>query len=141
MKGHSKLIGLSLLAGWLSFAGCTIVNTYEPAPAAAIKPTSPGSRIDINPSVAAQLSVTGINEINTEDGLKQIRIEVLNRSSNRFSFHYRVDWFNPNGMPVPTAGGGWIERRILDRETLALTAIAPHANAKDYTLKIIKSLP
>ncbi len=135
-----EILCLGLLAGVSSWSGCTTVNTVEPAQPAGARQMIDDKRVITDTTLNSKVNVLGVNTATTEGGLMRIQVELLNRRSSVQYFNYRVEWFDLNGMLVETAGGGWLQREILGRQTLTITAIAPSPRCKDFRIQLVEPL-
>ena len=142
MKTHhpSSILCLGLAVGSSLWSGCTTVNTVEPAQTAGTRQMINDKRVITDTSLNSKVNVLGVNTVTTEGGLMRIQVELLNRRSSVQYFNYKVEWFDLNGMLVDTAGGGWLQREIMGKQTLTITAIAPKANCKDFRLQLVEPL-
>jgi len=134
----TSILCLGLAAGSSLWSGCTTVNTVEPAQPVGTRQMINDKRVITDTSLNSKVNVLGVNTATTESGLMRIQVELLNRRSSVQYFNYKIEWFDLNGMLVETAGGGWLQREIMGKQTLTITAIAPNANCKDFRLQMIE---
>lgn len=134
----SAWLGL-LVGAAVVVAGCkTSVNTYEPAQSSAHREMVDDKRITTDNSLNKKVNVQFINSARNSTGHKVLQFEVLNRTKSMQFFFYAVEWFDAQGMLVPTTSNGWTERQIMGRETLVLSAIAPTPACDDFRIKFIE---
>ena len=125
-----------LLLGLLALTGCrTSVNTVENAEKSASRDIVKDKRVVTDPSL--RVNVTAINERTAPNGFKQIQIELTNRRNSDVSVFYSVEWFDENGMAVPTGTGGWVDTPFVARESKFVVLTAPTAMAKDFRIKLV----
>lgn len=135
----TALFGFSAALSLL--CGCsTTVNSVGRAQDIGQRQMVDDKRLLTDPSLDRKVRIIGINEATNPNGLLRINVEVLNLRRSLQPFNYRIDWLDPNGMPVETAGAAWIHREILGKETLNLTATAPNPAAKDFRIKFVEDI-
>lgn len=142
MKTRFPLITIfTALTGIACLSGCSsTVNTVEPAQPMGLRQMVDDKRVITDTALNDKVNVYGINTTTTPGGFLCLRVDVVNRRSSVQHFNYKIEWFDVNGMPVTTAGGGWLEGEILGRETKSITAVAPSPNCKDFRIQFIESL-
>lgn len=134
-----KLFGsasLCLTAGLACLTGCTTVNTVERAQPVAERQMVADKRIITDAGLNRGVSIVGVNEATISTGFTKVQIELLNRTSSPYSFHYHFEWFDDKGMLIQTTSS-WIDRSIQGKETMAITAVAPTETAKDFRVKFL----
>lgn len=134
-----KLAPMSAAAGllvWLA-AGCSTVNTLEPAQPAAQRQMLSDKRVITDTGLYGRVRPIGISTASVAGGLMKIQVEVINLTSKPQSFAYQIEWFDATGMIIKLPSTTWIDRQIQGKETLALTSVAPTDTAKDFRIKFI----
>lgn len=128
---------LCLVTSLVCLTGCSTVNTVERAEPLAQKQMTADKRIITDASLNRHVNVVGINETTISTGFAKVQVELLNKTSSPYSFRYHFEWFDGQGMLVPSPTSSWIDRRIQAKETMSILSIAPTETAKDFRLKLI----
>lgn len=131
---QTKVIAILMLV----VAGCSSVNTVERQTPVAQRQVVADKRVITDPGLNRAVSIVGVNEANVADGFLKIQIELLNRTTSTQNFKYQIEWFDAAGMVVKTPTTAWIDRQILPQQTLAITAVAPTASAKDFRIQLYR---
>ncbi len=131
---------LVLAAAALLVAGCqTPVNTTEPAQPAGQRSLIPEKRVIRDSDLARHVDIRGVNERVGPAGLLTIQVELLNHTSGRHRFAYKVEWFDAQGIELAGPAAVFIQRQIEGNEDIFITATAPNELAKDFRLKLIST--
>lgn len=131
----SAACGTSLLLG-----GCAnTMNTIEPANSVAQRQMLADKRLITDKDMQKHVHPIGLNTATGSGGFLKIQVEVQNTTSRRYSFNYRVDWFDENGMLINSPMAVATPRTIEGGETLAITATAPTDRAKDFRIKFLEA--
>lgn len=119
-------------------AGCTTVNTLEPAQPVAQRDMVSDKRVITDSALNRKVRIIGVNQATGAEGFLKIQIEVANTTSRRQAFTYRVEWFDENGMIINQPTKTALPRMLEGKETLSLTATAPTPTAKDFRIKFLE---
>jgi uncharacterized protein YcfL len=134
-----KLVLIPVLALAVLLGACsTSMNTIEREQPHGRRQMVKDKRIFTDASLRGDIEVVGVNEVQTGDLLK-VQLEVVNRTRSLKNFNYRFEWFDQHGMQVSTPASTSIPVQIEGGETVNLSAVAPHPNAKDFRIKMIES--
>lgn len=126
-----------VLTGALGFvAGCSTVNTIEPAQPAVQQRMIADKRLITDPNLAQSVCVKGLF-IATSGGLMQVQFQLQNRSSHTQSFVYEIDWFDEHGMLIHLPSKAPIPRTLAGGEGGYITATAPTPQAKNFRLRLL----
>jgi len=129
----------ALLAIALAVAGChTTVNSVENAQKSGQPNMIPDQRVVTDMSLSRKVSVFGVNTAMTPGNVLQVQVQLANRTKKLQRFAYRFEWFDANGMQIPTFSGTTIADEIEGGETKFISAIAPNPTCKDFRLNLIK---
>jgi len=131
------IISLAVATTAVFLSGCATVNTIEPAQPVAQREMLSDKRVITDTGLYGRVRPVGINVSTVSTGFLKVQIEVQNLSSRAQSFAYRIEWFDVNGMTLPTPTTVWIDRQIQGGESLMLTGIAPTETAKDFRVNFI----
>lgn len=138
MKTSNTLLLACLAATVLLPAGCTTVNTIEPAQPVAQREMLSDKRVVTDASLGRHVKLIGINTATGPGGFLKIQVEVQNTSRSRQSFTYRVEWFDENGMIISQSTRTAIPQTLEGKETASITATAPTDKAKDFRIKFLE---
>jgi uncharacterized protein YcfL len=126
-----------LLAGTMFCAGCLhtvdTVENYEKSYVA-----DEFVRAHFETDASASIKVRNGRQATAANGFLLISYEFVNRSSSPQSAMYRLNWYDENGMPVPTSLSQWSEIRLPGRGARWINFTAPNARAKDHGIEIIE---
>jgi uncharacterized protein YcfL len=136
MKTSTILLAGS--AAFLLWAGCTTVNTVEPAQPVAKREMVSDKRVITDPSLGRHVRVIGINQSTSPAGFLRIQVEVENTSRIAHAFTYRVEWFDENGMLIELPTYTAHPRTLEGKETLSFTVTAPTPKARDFRIKFLE---
>jgi uncharacterized protein YcfL len=126
-------------AAWLAACSTTSVNTVENADTTGQRKMVADKRIYTDSSLRGNIEIVGLNEATVGDLLK-IQLEVLNRTKKLKTFSYRVEWYDANGMQVNTPATTAIAKQIEGGESINISAVSPHPNARDFRIKMMESV-
>jgi len=130
---------LSLLFA-LALAGCSTVNTVEPA--------DPVMQPDYV-AVKQQITDAGLDDIvsvqhvvrsTVSDDLLKIQVELKNKTDTYHRFNYRFIWFDKDGMVVTQGQSPWRTSQVEGQQTVYISAVSPSPNAQDFRLELLDSL-
>src|ERR1039458_4702126 len=93
----SKLFFLLLAGGALALSGCTTVNSVENADKQGQRQMVTDQRAITDASLDRKVSIVGVNQSMTPDGLLKVQVELQNRTRSLQRFNYRFEWFDANG--------------------------------------------
>ncbi len=91
-----------------------------------------------NRALLRDLQITDIKS-RMVNGLMQVQVQVLNKSSRNFSFDYSFSWFDAEGFQVFGVGGHWTPVQVTGNEVKSLIGVAPKPEAQQFRVKIRKS--
>jgi len=119
-------------------AGCrTSVNTVENADKEGSRQTVKDKRVVTDESMKNRVDVTDIIERTLDSGFKQIQVEFTNRRNSDVKVFYAVEWFDEDGMIVPSASANWTEVSFVARDSKSVRFTAPTATAKNFRIKLV----
>lgn len=128
--------GVALLLATL--AGCTTVNTIEPAQPAAQRQMLPDKRVITDSTLNRHVNILGVNTATGAGGFLKIQVELQNKTTSRHAFTYRIEWFDENGMIINLPTASAIPRTLEGKETISITATAPTGRATDFRIKLLE---
>lgn len=138
MNKSLNLLGVVGL-GALFAAGCTTVNTLEPAQPVAQKQMLADKRVITDGSLNRRVRILGVNTATGPAGFLKIQVELQNTTRSTHAFSYRVEWFDENGMIIKLPTYTAIPKTIEGKETMSITATAPTDKAKDFRIKFLET--
>lgn len=138
-KTFTPLFLACVAAAALLPAGCTTVNTVEPAQPTAQREMLPDKRVITDSTLNRRVRVLGVNQATGAGGFLKIQVELQNTTSSVQTFTYRVEWFDENAMIINLPTMTAIPRVLEGKETIMITATAPTERAKDFRIKFLES--
>ncbi|WP_432799364.1 YcfL family protein [Poriferisphaera sp. WC338] len=128
-----------LMAGSITLVGCTTVNTVASDSGEPGYNSVPTRKIITDGSLRSKARVVDIRESRVGNDHLKIQAEILNTTSSRKSFNYRIDWLNADGMSIPSLMTKWKTKSIAGKETAFVTAVAPTSKAADFRLQLVET--
>ena len=68
--------------------------------------------------------------------MKKVAVALFSDQTSQQYFSYKFEWFDSNGMPIPSATQVTTGVVIQAKDTVTVTSVAPSANAARWTLKL-----
>ena len=127
---------------FLTIVGCAhhhpTVNTFGNANQTAQVNRIADQRVITDEMLANTLWLTEIRESKTNDGFKRIQVFFKNLSNQPFSFSYRFNWYDENGVEIEAQDDEmWKKVRAVPGDDVTLTSIAPQQNCGDFKLRVL----
>lgn len=136
-----------LAAVLLALTGCqNTVNTLSGGPgvtAADLK------RFTSDSFCRDRLEVMAVNMAQTDGGMRQLQVTLRSErygffpeiwswitGENPYYINYRVDWFDGNGMQVPSPSSNWMTEIFYPGETKYIRSVAPTSQCADYMVSL-----
>jgi len=94
------------------------------------------TKIDVDPALARDLSVTSATEKSESDRLVVI-VELENPRYEPDEFNFQFAWHNADGTEVNSPPPRWKPGFILARERITIRGVAPFETVTDYRLKLV----
>ena len=91
-----------------------------------------------NRALLRDLQITDIKS-RMVNGMMEVQVQVLNKSSRNFSFDYSFSWFDKDGFQVFGVDGHWNPIQVTGNEVKSLIGVAPKVEAQQFKVKIRKS--
>ncbi|MCC5790540.1 MAG: YcfL family protein [Opitutales bacterium] len=138
MKTNAPFLRLGLLS--VSIATIFLLSACN-APVRMTEPSEwEGERdyVQMDRTLQGQVVIKDVNRSKVSDNLLQVQAEVQNTSRRMTRFNYAFEWFNEDGILITSPPVTWKTRQIEGNESIFLTAVAPHAEAKDFRLKVMR---
>ena len=140
MKIANSILLISLLQV-LMVVGCahkpavnTISNAYQEADIQRVE----DRRVIKDKALAKALRLMEVRESKTNDGFKRIQIFLKNYNKEPFTFSYRFNWYDENGVEVEAQDDeAWKKVHAMSGDDVTLTSIAPTINCADFKVRII----
>ena len=120
----------------LFLAGCSTINTVEPAESSARPQMVNDKRITTDSAVNDYAYVSAVNQ-QIVGGLLKIQLKVVNKTVAYRTVNYKFDWFDASGMQVPSPNSAWQTLTLEGGETKYISAVAPTTTARDFTVKFL----
>ena len=124
-----KILQGICIAGALCTAGClTTVDTVENHEKTYV--ANEVIRRHVETDASQPIKVTNLIDRFAANGFLQIAFEFTNTSSSPRTALYQLEWFDQDGMTVPTSLTQWTEIRLNGRDSRQVTFTAPNARAR-----------
>ena len=138
----NSLYSTLLLAIFITLLGCSKenipgVNTISNKETHATIKRVVDKRIVQDEQLDELLELTEIRESKTNDNYTRIQTFFKNMSNTTYSFIYRFNWYDENGVEIENLDEGmWIKKTVITGDDVTLTSIAPTRKCKDFKLRI-----
>ncbi|MCH8474484.1 MAG: YcfL family protein [Opitutales bacterium] len=96
--------------------------------------------VQMDQSLQGQVVIKDVNRSEVSGNLLQVQAEVQNTSRRMTRFNYAFEWFNEDGILITSPPVTWKTRQIEGNESIFLTAVAPNPEAKDFRLKVMRTV-
>ncbi len=128
---------LALLLG-----GCrAATGTVERAQPVGIPQTVEDKRVMPDMSLRGKIAIIQVNEGIVSGDLTKAQVIIRNRKSSSQTINYAWEWYDTNGMLVPSYASAYKQLRLAGDEQRALSTIAPKPQAVDFILKLQEPRP
>ena len=124
--------------------GCTTqqhapsVNTISNAGQQANVKWLVDQRVETDKLLSNVLALMEIRESNTNDGFMRVQVFFKNLSTAPFSFSYRFNWYDTNGVEVEMPDENlWKKLHAVPGDDVTLTSVAPARNCADFKVRLI----
>ena len=90
-----------------------------------------------------------VNMAQTDGGMRQLQVTLRSErygffpeiwswitGENPYYINYRVDWFDGNGMQVPSPSSNWMTEIFYPGETKYIRSVAPTSQCADYMVSL-----
>ncbi len=95
-------------------------------------------RVYLDAAFGETLWLEEIRESKTNDGFKRIQLFLKNYADAPYTFSYRVNWYDQDGVEVETADDEmWKKVHAMPGDDVTLTSIAPTKACVDFKVRII----
>ena len=139
-----KIQSLIPRSGWLLVSlAMTILLSACGTPVRMAEPTrTEGTReyVDIDRSLQGQVEILAVNQSTVSDNLLQVQAKVQNTSRRMTRINYAFEWFNEDGILITSPPVTWKTRQVEGNESVFLTAVAPNPEARDFRIKLMKTV-
>ena len=140
----------ALLLGILFFTGCqNTANTIENANQRANVQHVADRRFITDPFLRDRLGVRRIIEGETQTGIMQVPLEVINlrtgvvdqaitgiTGENPYTVEYKFTWFDDRGMEISNLNSGWKRITIIPGQITQIKGVAPDIYCKDFQISL-----
>ena len=139
MKKLFMTMSVSLI---LLLVGCrAATGTVERAQPVGIPQTVEDKRVMPDMSLRGKIAVIQVNEGVVSGDLIKGQVILRNRKSSSQTINYAWEWYDTNGMLVPSVSSSYKQLRFAGDEQKAISAIAPKPQAVDFVLKLQEPRP
>ena len=128
--------GLLALAALALVSGCAspVENTVT-----ALQPVGVSATIDTAHVINDRrlgIFVSDIRETVAPNGIRKLSIDFTNSRNSDRQGYYKIEWYDANGMDMPSSLSFWKRFRLEGRGTITEAATAPSVNAADFKIKL-----
>ena len=139
MKKRLLIIPVSIL---ILLGGCrAATGTVERARPVGTPQTVEDKRVMPDMSLRHKVAIIQVNEGVVSGDLTKAQVIVRNRKSSSITINYAWEWYDINGMLVPSQASAYKQLRLAGDEQKALSTIAPKPQAVDFVLKLQEPRP
>lgn len=115
------------------------VNTAEPSDPR-INPNILGDkRIITDRGLKGKVEVMDLREQRIEGDLLRVQVQLLNNTRKRQNVNYQFQWFDGEGMNVPTLMDNWKRLSLMGGENAWVTATAPNPRVATFQFKLVEA--
>ena len=131
-----------LIATIIIITGCAKenipgVNTISNKNVRAVIKRVVDKRVIQDEKLDSLLALTEIRKSKTNDNYTKIQVFFKNHSNTTYSFIYRFNWYDENGVEVENLDQEmWVKKTVITGDDLTLTSIAPTRKCQDFKLRI-----
>jgi uncharacterized protein YcfL len=127
------------MAGWMAWAGgCAApagpAASATPVPSPARSQSADDQRFIVAPELAPVIHVESVRLMHPQGAFLKIQVNVQNKTDTPQQFHYRIEWFDADGMRLPLQGGELSPWMLLPRELSSIAVTAPGHAAADFEI-------
>jgi uncharacterized protein YcfL len=139
MKKRFIIIPVSIV---ILLSGCrAATGTVERAQPVGTPQGVEDKRVMPDMSLRHKIAIIQVNEGVVSGDLTKAQVIVRNRKSSSITINYAWDWYDINGMLVPSYASTYKQLRLAGDEQKALSTIAPKPTAVDFVLKLQEPRP
>jgi len=128
---------LILLGACAFVAGCSTVNTVEPAKPQSVKKMVDDKRIITDDALDGFAYVAGVNESTVGGNLLKVQVQLINSTVALRQVNYKFEWLDESGMAIDSPNTPWLTVSLEGGESKYISSVAPSARAKDFNLKLM----
>lgn len=139
MKKRFMILPLAIL---ILLSGCrSATGTVERAQPIGTPQGVEDKRVMPDMSLRGKIAIIQVNEGIVSGDLTKAQVIIRNRKSSSITINYAWDWYDTNGMLVPSYASAYKPLRLAGDEQKALSTIAPKPTAVDFVLKLQEPRP
>ena len=137
-----KLFLISALGLMILLSGCrAATGTVERAQPVGSPQIVDDKRVMPDRTLRGKIAIIQVNEGVVSGNLTKAQVIVRNQKSSSQTINYAWDWYDINGMLVPSISSSYKQLRLAGAEQKALSTIAPKPEAVDFVLKLQEPRP
>jgi uncharacterized protein YcfL len=146
-RSFKKWARSAVMAGWVTWAGGCATPTGPAAPATPPLKTPPSSaassqsaadqRFVITSALEPVIHVVSVRLIHPRGDFLKIQVNVQNKTEAPQRFHYRIEWFDADGVQLQFVGGEFRPWVLLPHEMSSIAATAPTHAAADFEIEFV----
>ena len=118
-------------------AGCSTVNTVEPAKPQSVKKMVDDKRIITDTALDGYAYIAGVNESTVGGDLLKVQVQIVNATVALRQVNYRFEWLDESGMAIGSPNTPWLTLSLEGGESKYISSVAPSPRAKDFSLKLL----
>lgn len=118
------------------FLGCKSINTVERATPNASPNQIETKKFVTDRSLNNKIQLISMNETEVSGNILKVQAELRNKTKKRKEFYYQFEWYDADGMLVPTPASASRLTAILPGEFKIIADTAPSPRVVDFRLKL-----
>ena len=136
MHNFSSLFTLAALAALALTSGCAspVENSVTALQSNGVSATIDTAHV-INDRKLG-VFVSDIRETVAANGIRKLSLDFTNSRSSAREGYYKIEWYDADGMDIPSSLSFWKRIKLEGRGTLTEAATAPSAKAVDFKIKL-----
>jgi len=133
---YSSLFPLAALTAFAIVSGCAspTENTVTALHQTGVSATIDTAHVITDPKMT--VFVSDIRETIAPNGIRKLSIDFTNSHNSSRVGYYKIEWFDADGMDLPSSLTFWKRFRFEGRGTITEAATAPSAKAADFKIKL-----
>jgi uncharacterized protein YcfL len=109
------------------------MSTQPPAPSQ----SADDQRFVVAPELESAIHVESVRLMHPPGAFLKIQVNVQNKTDAPQRFHYRIEWFDADGVRLSLQGGELSPWMLLPRELSSIAVTAPGHAAADFEIAFV----
>ena len=133
---NSRGINIFLILSVILLTGChNSVNSTVRANGRMQPSYVQHKNIQTDSSLSKKIHILNVAEDLVSGNILRAQVIVQNSRKKSITFHYKFEWYDANGIIIPSTIKLWRSFHLRGAESLPVVGIAPSPNAVDFVLK------